>query len=140
MLNMSADVSSVTIAAGANADVTGIDSSHENEPVPGNRDWLFISDTFRLYALAEGDAGRARSSLAAAIKERPVAMRLYEMGIDQAQDVLADDPRNKEALRMLAELYERNGRNAPALAALCRLALIEPQDQGVRERIRLLTR
>jgi hypothetical protein len=41
---------------------------------------------------------------------------------------------------MLAELYERNGRNAPALAALRRLALIEPQDQGVQERIRLLTR
>ena len=136
----------------------------------------FLGHTFEgLYALAEGDARRARSSLVAAIKERPgdslaqslgaiitaldsidrslqplkgklalgkaeVAMRLYEMGIDQAQDVLADDPRNKEALQMLAELYERNGRNAPALAALRRLALIEPQDQGVQERIRLLTR
>jgi len=68
-----------------------------------------------------------------------VAMGLYEMGIDQTLKALAcgEDP---DALRMLADLYLKKERRAPALAALRRLALLRPDDQNLRQEIEGVTK
>jgi tetratricopeptide (TPR) repeat protein len=61
-----------------------------------------------------------------AIGRQYVSLGLVELGIDQALKALAFEPENAEALRTLADLYERKHRHAPALAARRRLARLAP--------------
>lgn len=72
------------------------------------------------------------------IGRRYASMGLYEMGIDQAYKALryGDDP---EAFRMLADLYEKKERRAPALEALHHLAGLQGQNRALQEEIRTLT-
>ncbi|HTO92719.1 MAG TPA: hypothetical protein VMM80_00065, partial [Bacteroidota bacterium] len=79
------------------------------------------------------------AALELAIGRQYAAMGLYEMAIDQALKALAygEDP---EALRMLADLYLRKERRAPALAALRRLALLRPGDSDLSQEITAVVR
>ena len=73
-------------------------------------------------------------ALELSIGRQYVAMGLYEMGIDQALKALGygEDP---DALRMLADLYLRKDRRAPALATLRRLTLLRPSDSELQQEI-----
>ncbi|HUI64144.1 MAG TPA: hypothetical protein VL126_04830 [Bacteroidota bacterium] len=64
-------------------------------------------------------------------------MGLFDMGIDQGYKALryGDDA---EALRLLADLYEKKERRAPALHALRRLALLDRENQALQGEIRAL--
>jgi cytochrome c-type biogenesis protein CcmH/NrfG len=66
-------------------------------------------------------------------------MGLYEMGIDQAVKALRDgeDP---DALRLLAGVYIRKERHAPALAALRRLVRAAPGDSAAAADLRKYSR
>jgi len=71
------------------------------------------------------------------IGRRFAEMGLFDMGIDQSYKALryGDDA---EALRLLADLYEKKERRGPALQTLRRLALLEPDDAALKGEIRAL--
>ncbi len=64
-----------------------------------------------------------------AIGRQFASMGLYEMGIDQAMKALRDGE-NPDALRLLAGIYVRKERHAPAIAALRRLVRAAPGDSA----------
>jgi tetratricopeptide (TPR) repeat protein len=80
-------------------------------------------------------AAQKKGRLEIAIGRQYAGMGLYEMGIDQALKALRDgeDP---DALRLLAGLYIRKERRAPALSALRRLEAVSPGDTAVAVEIR----
>jgi Flp pilus assembly protein TadD len=60
---------------------------------------------------------------------------LSELAIDQILLLLREDPKNDEALRALADLYEKKRRNAPAREALQRLVVVEPTNAMARQKL-----
>jgi tetratricopeptide (TPR) repeat protein len=80
---------------------------------------------------------KTKGSLETAIGKQYVAMGLYEMGIDQALKALREGE-DRDALRLLADMYIRKERRAPALAALRRLERVSPGDTAVAVEIRNL--
>jgi Flp pilus assembly protein TadD len=54
------------------------------------------------------------------------SMGLAELAIDQVLLALAEEPKNVEALKGLADLYEQKRRNAPAIRALGQVLEVEP--------------
>jgi tetratricopeptide (TPR) repeat protein/4-amino-4-deoxy-L-arabinose transferase-like glycosyltransferase len=69
------------------------------------------------------------------IGKRYAAIGLSELAIDQVLLLLRENPDNHEALRALADLYEKKRRNVPALEALRRLLDVEPTNAVAREKL-----
>jgi tetratricopeptide (TPR) repeat protein/4-amino-4-deoxy-L-arabinose transferase-like glycosyltransferase len=79
----------------------------------------------------------APGKLEIAIGREYAALGLYEMAVDQALKGLRDGD-DREALRLLADMYIRKERRAPALSALRRLQNMSQGDPAVSEEIRKL--
>ena len=76
-----------------------------------------------------------RGTLEVAIGREYAAMGLYEMGIDQAMKALREGE-DRDALRLLADLYIKKERHGPALSALRRLQKVSPGDSTAAAEIR----
>lgn len=84
-------------------------------------------------------AAPRKAPLETAIGRHYAAMGLYEIGIDQALKALREGE-DRDALRLLADMYLRKDRRAPALGALRRLEKLGSPDPALRDEIRTFER
>lgn len=87
-------------------------------------------DSLRAAKNAEG-----REECRLNVAKRYAMIGLSELAIDQILLLLREDPKNDEALRALADLYEKKRRNAPAREALQRLVVVEPTNAMARQKL-----
>nr|MDQ3023348.1 AAA family ATPase [bacterium] len=93
------------------------------------------------YALADGDAGRARADYESLIEQYPekfgyrldaaeasIKLEDYDSALDELEAYLAQDAEYPAALRKQAECYFQLGRSLDALKVYSRLVEIEPEN------------
>jgi tetratricopeptide (TPR) repeat protein len=87
-----------------------------------------------LDSLRSSKTAKERAKFRLNVARTYASIGLAELAIDQVLLALSQDSTNAEALKGLADLYEKKRRNAPAILVLNRLLEVEPMNRLARSK------